>query len=62
MKKVYLNKLSEQSNLLKEFIALKDQVCEEARRIESIYYRSVDNVPFKYRKLAGGGGRHARHG
>lgn len=49
-----------QANLLKEFIALKDQVCEEARRLESIYYRSVGKSPFKYRKLAGGGGRNAR--
>ena len=26
---------------------------KEAKRIESIYYRSIDNKPFDYRKLAG---------
>ena len=26
---------------------------KEAKRIESIYYRSIDNKPFNYRKLAG---------
>ena len=44
-----------QANLLKEFIALKDQVIEEARKLESIYYRSVSNQPFNYKKLSGGG-------
>ena len=43
-----------QANLLKEFIALKDQVNEEARHLESIYSRSVNKKPFKYSKLAGG--------
>lgn len=26
---------------------------KEAKRIESIYYRSIDNKPFNYKKLAG---------
>ena len=43
-----------QANLLKEFIALKDQGNEEARHLESIYSRSVNKKPFKYSKLAGG--------
>ena len=43
-----------QANLLKEFIALKDQVNEEARHLESIYSRSVNKKPFKYSRLAGG--------
>ena len=45
-----------QANLLKEFIALKDQVITEAKNLESIYYRSVSKKPFQYRHLAGGGG------
>ena len=50
-----------QANLLKEFIALKDQVITEAKNLESIYYRSVSKKPFKYSRLAGGGGgRHER--
>lgn len=44
-----------QANLLKNFMALKDQVTEEARKLESIYYRSVDKKPFSYKKLSGGG-------
>ena len=43
-----------QANLLKQFIALKDQVCAEAKSLESIYYRAVNKNPFKYRNLAGG--------
>lgn len=50
-----------QANLLKSFISLKDQVTEEARKLESIYYRSVNKTPFKYQKLAGGGGRGGRY-
>lgn len=49
-----------QANLLKNFMALKDQVTEEARKLEAIYYRSVGKQPFKYKKLAGGGGRNGR--
>lgn len=49
-----------QANLLKTFIDLKDQVCNEARHLESIYSRSVNKKPFQYRNLAGGGGRHGR--
>lgn len=44
-----------QANLLKNFMELKDQVTEEARKLESIYYRSVGKKPFNYHKLAGGG-------
>lgn len=49
-----------QANLLNTFINLKDQVTEEARKMESIYYRSIKKQPFKYRKLAGGGDKHGR--
>lgn len=43
-----------QANLLKQFIALKDQVAEEAAHLERIYYRSVNRRPFEYGRLAGG--------
>lgn len=49
-----------QANLLKTFIELKDQVCKEANHLESIYSRSVNKRPFKYSKLAGGGGKGVR--
>lgn len=45
-----------QANLLKTFISLKDQVCQEARSLETLYYRSVNKRSFKYSKLAGSGG------
>lgn len=47
-----------QANLLRQFMALKDQVSQEARNLESIYYRSVKDSPYRFRKLAGG--RHGR--
>lgn len=43
-----------QANLLKTFISLRQQVIDEAKDLESIYYRSVKRKPFRYRKLAGG--------
>lgn len=49
-----------QANLLRQFMALKDQVSEEARHLETIYYRSVNKSPYRYRGLAGGGGRNGR--
>lgn len=47
-----------QANLLRQFISLKDQVCAEAKNLESIYYRSVNKNPYRFRNLAGG--RHGR--
>lgn len=44
-----------QANLLKNFMALKDQVTNEARSLESIYYRSIHKRPFNFKKLSGGG-------
>ncbi len=49
-----------QANLLSNFMDLKDQVTEEARKVEAIYYRSIEKQPFKYRRLAGGGGKRDR--
>lgn len=43
-----------QANLLKTFISLREQVKDEAEKAESIYYRSVNKKPFRYRQLAGG--------
>lgn len=46
-----------QANLLNSFISLREQVKEEAKQLERIYYRSVNRRPFKYGKLAGGKNR-----
>lgn len=43
-----------QANLLKTFIALRQQVIEESQYAESLYYRSRQKKPFHYSKLAGG--------
>lgn len=54
IKTQYEEKDFSQANLLKTFISLKNQVEEEAKGIERIYYRSVNRRPFKYSNLAGG--------
>lgn len=43
-----------QANLLRQFIALKEQVINEAKGLEAIYYRSVNKNPYNFRSLAGG--------
>ena len=53
IKTQYDEKDFSQANLLKTFISLKDQVVEEAKFLESVYYRSVTKQPFNYRNLAG---------
>ena len=53
IKTQYEEKDFSQANLLKTFIALKDQVTEEARMLESIYYRSSNKKPFHFQRLAG---------
>ena len=47
-----------QANLLNSFISLREQAKQEALQLERIYYRSVNRRPFKYGRLAGGGGRY----
>lgn len=54
IKTQYEEKDFSQANLLKTFISLKDQVIEEAKSIERVYYRSVNRRPFNYGRLAGG--------
>lgn len=57
IKTQYSEKDFSQANLLKAFITLKEQVIEEAKFLESVYYRSVNKKPFHYRKLSGGNRR-----
>lgn len=42
------------ANRLREYRLLLEKEQKEARRLESIYYRSVEGKPFDYTKLAGG--------
>jgi hypothetical protein len=53
IKTQYEEKDFSQANLLKTFIALRQQIIEEAQSLERIYYRSVKRRPFNYRRLAG---------
>lgn len=53
IKTQYEEKDFSQANLLKTFISLKDQVIEEAKLMESIYYRSQNKKPFNFKRLAG---------
>lgn len=53
IKTQYDEKDFSQANLLKTFIQLKDQVSEEARNLESLYYRSINSKPYHFGKLAG---------
>ena len=53
IKTQYDEKDFSQANLLKTFITLKDQVIEEAKNQERIYYRSRNKRPFNYGRLAG---------
>lgn len=53
IKTQYDEKDFSQANLLKTFITLKEQVIEEAKLIESIYYRSQNKRPYDFKKLAG---------
>lgn len=55
IKTQYDEKDFSQANLLSQFINLKDQVTEEARKAESVYYRSIKREPYRYSKLSGGG-------
>lgn len=54
IKTQYEEKDFSQANLLKTFISLKEQVIEEAKHAESLYYRSQNKKPFPYNRLAGG--------
>lgn len=53
IKTQYEEKDFSQANLLKTFISLKDQVIEEAKDAEQIYYRSQNKKPFNFGRLAG---------
>ena len=56
----YSEKDFSQANLLNSFIKMKNQVAEEAKEAERIYYRSRQKRPFDYSKLGGGGTRRGR--
>ena len=52
VKPLYEERDFSQANLLDKFRVLLEREEEKARRLESIYYRSINRKPFSYRKLA----------
>ena len=55
VKPLYEEKDFSQANLLDKFTQMLIQEKDNAKRLESVYYRSVSGRPFDYTKLAGGG-------
>lgn len=53
VKPLYDEKDFSQANLLDKFKKLLEQERKTARKLESIYYRSINGKPYKYRKWAG---------
>lgn len=53
VKPLYDEKDFSQANLLDKFKKLLEQERKTARKLESIYYRSINRKPYKYRKWAG---------
>lgn len=52
VKPLYVERDFSQANLIDKFSAMLAAEQANARRLEAIYYRSVNKKPFKYRHLA----------
>ena len=52
VKPLYAERDFSQANLIDKFNAMLAAEQKNAARLESIYYRSIDNKPFAYSKLA----------
>lgn len=53
VKPMYTEKDFSEANLIDKLHSLLDGEIKKARRLESIYYRSINNKPFDYTTLAG---------
>lgn len=53
VKPLYEERDFSQANLLDKLTSALTEERENALRLESLYYRSINNRPFKYRRLAG---------
>ena len=54
IKPLYEERDFSMANLLDSLTDTQEQARKDALRMESLYYRSIDGQPFKYRNLAGG--------
>lgn len=52
VKPLYTERDFSQANLLSKFNAMLEAEQKQALRLESIYYRSINKKPFKYRNMA----------
>lgn len=55
VKPLYEEKDFSQANLIDKFTQLLKEEKDNAKRLEAVYYRSVNGRPFDYSKLSGGG-------
>lgn len=55
LKPLYSEQDFSQANLIDKLTKLLQETKKGARELESIYYRSVDGAPYKYRNWAGSG-------
>lgn len=53
VKPLYVERDFSQANLIDKLKALLEREEKKAYRLQSIYYRSIEDKPFKYRTLAG---------
>lgn len=53
VKPLYVERDFSQANLIDKLKALLEREEKKASRLQSIYYRSIEDKPFKYRTLAG---------
>jgi len=53
VKPLYDERDFSQANLIDKFCNMLENEDARARKLEGYYYRSIDKVPFDYRKLAG---------
>lgn len=54
VKPLYEERDFSQANLLDKFQSLLEKEEKKAAKLESLYYRSINDKPFRYRNLAGG--------
>ena len=55
VKPLYEERDFSQANLIDKFTQMLKEEKDNAKRLEAVYYRSVNGRPFDYKKLAGGG-------
>lgn len=55
VKPLYEERDFSQANLIDKFTQMLKEEKDNAKKLEAVYYRSINGKPFDYKKLAGGG-------